>query len=200
MDRHRFRIESSREQERVHRIVGGSAEAFRSLVTDYYPLAYSLAYRVLNDAGDAEEVVQDAFLRIHRALASFRGDASLKTWILRVVHRLSLNRRRDRSRTAWHRLGLSRRDEASARAEAELVAREPDPESRLISRQTRELVLEAMGELSEPLRDVLVLSTLEGLTYEEIGRILQVPVGTVSSRLHAARQQLVRELSRRELI
>lgn len=200
MERHRFRIEGSREQERVRRIVEGSAEAFRGLVTEYYPLAYGLAYGVLHDAGDAEEVVQDAFLRTHRAVARFRGDASLKTWILRVVYRLSLNRRRDRSRSAWHRLGLDRRDEAGDRAAAQLAAREPDPEAHAISRQTRELVLEAIAELSEPLRDALVLSTLEGLTYEEIARILQVPAGTVSSRLHAARQQLVDRLARHDLI
>lgn len=182
----------------MRRIVEGSATAFRALVTEYYPLAYSLAYRVVGDAGEAEEVAQDAFLRVHAAMPSFRGEASLKTWILRIVHRLSLNRRRDRSRTAWHRLGLAHS------GDVDLVppppSREPDPETELISRQTREQVMEAVDGLSAPLRDVVMLSSMGELTYEEIARVLGVPMGTVSSRLHAARRQLADELGRRELI
>lgn len=194
----RLRIESSDEAERVRRIVQGSAEAFRALVAEYYALAYSLAYRVLGDAADAEEVVQDAFVRVHGAMASFRGEASLKTWILRIVQRLSLNRRRDRARTAWHRLGLARSCDVDQ--VPPVPSTEPDPEARLISRQTREQVMAVVNGLSTPLRDVVVLSSLGELTYEEIARVLGVPVGTVSSRLHAARRRLADELARRDLI
>ena len=191
-------IERSDEADRVRRIVGGSEEAFRALVIEYHALAYSLAYRVLGDAGDAEEVAQDAFVRVHAAMASFRGEASLKTWILRIVHRLSLNRRRDRARTAWHRLGLARSHDVDQAPP--VPSTEPDPEARLISRQTRTQVMAAVDGLSAPLRDVVVLSSLGELTYEEIARVLGVPVGTVSSRLHAARRQLSDKLARQDLI
>jgi len=198
MKERRLHIENSAEAERIRRIVGGSEEAFRSLVAEYHALAYSLAYRVLGDAGDAEEVAQDAFVRVHGAMASFRGEASLKTWILRIVHRLSLNRRRDRSRTAWHRLGLARNCDVNQ--VPPMPSGEPDPEARLISRQTRAQVMKAVDGLSPPLREVVVLSSLGELTYEEIARVLGVPVGTVSSRLHAARRQLADKLARQDLI
>lgn len=194
----RLRIDNPEEAEQVRRIVEGSQQAFRALVTEYYALAYSLAYRVLGDAGDAEEVVQDAFVRVHAAMPSFRGEASLKTWILRIVHRLSLNRRRDRSRTAWHRLGLSRGGDPDQAPP--VPSNEPDPETRLISSQTKERVMEAVEQLSTPLRDVVVLSSLGELTYDEIARVLGVPIGTVSSRLHAARRQLADALARQDLI
>ena len=96
------------EDERIGRIVAGDGSAFAELVREFHPLAYGLAHRVLLDPEDAEEVVQDAFVKIHAALTSFRGHSSLKTWILRIVLRLSLNRRRDRSRSNWYRLGLHR--------------------------------------------------------------------------------------------
>ncbi|MFC1526192.1 RNA polymerase sigma factor [Candidatus Latescibacterota bacterium] len=201
MQTRRILTDGSREREWVRRIVGGNIEAFRTLVVDYHPLAYSLAYRVLNDAEDAEEVVQDAFVKIHCALEGFRGESSLKTWILRIVLRLSLNRRRDRSRTAWRRLGLHRGGEAGDEdGELGLAAPGPDPEGLLIAKETRSRVLAAVESLSPPLREVVVLSTLEDLTYDEIARILRVPVGTVSSRLHAARRKLVDVLQREDLI
>lgn len=201
MQTRRAVTDGSREREWVRRIVSGNVEAFRRLVADYHPLAYSLAYRVLDDAEDAEEVVQDAFLKIHRALDGFRGESSLKTWILRIVLRLSLNRRRDRSRSAWHRLGLHRLgDTGDEDGDPGVAAPGPDPEGQLIAKETRSRILAAVDDLSPPLREVVVLSTVENLTYDEIGRILRVPVGTVSSRLHAARRKLVDALRREDLI
>ena len=102
-DKRGFKIYASADQahqdQRIGRIIAGDREAFRALVCDYHPLAYSLAFKTLNNRQDAEEVVQDAFVKIYHALDGFRGEASLKTWILRIVLRLSLNRRRDRART-----------------------------------------------------------------------------------------------------
>ena len=95
-----IRLYPDEEAKRLHQAIAGDVQAFRDLVVQYHPLAYSLAYKILDDPQDAEEVVQDAFVKIHRALESFRGEASFKTWIARIVLRLSLNRRRDRSRSA----------------------------------------------------------------------------------------------------
>lgn len=187
---------------RVHRIVQGSGDDFRSLVIEYHPLAYSLAYKVLDDREDAEEIVQDAFVKVHDALDRFRGEASLKTWILRIVMRLSLNRRRDRSRSAWHRLGLNRRgeEEPDEAPEAISVADLRNPEAECISDETRRLVLGLLDELPETLRETLILNSLEELSYDEIARVLNVPLGTVSSRIHSAREKLSRKLAERDLL
>ena len=75
-----MKLLSSGENQRIRRIVDGDERAFQSLIRDYYPLAYNLACKMLSNRQDAEEVVQDAFVKIREALDSFRGDASLKTW------------------------------------------------------------------------------------------------------------------------
>ena len=187
------------EEERIGRIVDGDGSAFAELVREFYPLAYGLAYRVLLDPEDAEEVVQDAFVKIHAALASFRGGSSLKTWILRIVLRLSLNRRRDRSRSSWYRLGLHRGSDD--------LFNPPDPrgfsanpEAECISAETRRVVLRLVDELPEGLRETLLLNSMEELSYEEIARVLGVPIGTVSSRIYSARRRLLPKLRRHGLV
>ncbi|MEW6750151.1 MAG: sigma-70 family RNA polymerase sigma factor [Candidatus Latescibacterota bacterium] len=184
--------------ELVQRLRAGEPGAFAALLGTYHCVAYDLAYKLLGDGRDAEEVVQDAFVKIHRALDGFRGEASLKTWILRIVMRLSLNRRRDRARSAWRRLGLHRREEP---APVELSpAHGLTPEAHCIARETRQEVLELIDKLPEPLRQTLILNTFEALSYEEIARVLDVPVGTVSSRIHSARRRLMRGLQERGLL
>ena len=181
-----MKLFSSGENQRIQRIVDGDERAFQSLVRDYYPLAYNLACKMLNDRQDAEEVVQDAFVKIREALDSFRGDASLKTWILRIVMRLTLNRRRDRSRSSWNRMGLHK----VATVEEEEIA------DSLRVQQSPALI----DELPEPLRQALVLNSIDELSYEEIGRILRIPVGTVSSRIYTARKKLSKKLQEYDLL
>ena len=187
------------EEERIGRIVAGDGSAFAELVREFHPLAYGLAHRVLMDPEDAEEVVQDAFVKIHAALISFRGHSSLKTWILRIVLRLSLNRRRDRSRSNWYRLGLHRGSDD--------LFNPPDPrgfsanpEAECISAETRRVVLRLVDELPEGLRETLLLNSMEELSYEEIARVLGVPIGTVSSRIYSARRRLLPKLRRHGLV
>jgi RNA polymerase sigma-70 factor (ECF subfamily) len=179
---------------RVDGILSGDDTAFRALVVEYHPLAFSLAYRSLGDTEDAEEVVQDAFVKIHGALDGFRGEASLKTWILRIVWRLSLNRRRDRARSAWRRLGLHQGDEDVATYTAGPPAE--SPEASLLAQERRRLVRDVVDDLPPTLREVLILNSFEELGYEEIARILDIPVGTVSSRIYAARRKLAARLRR----
>ena len=194
-----MKLLSSGENQRIQRIVDGDELAFQSLIRDYYPLAYNLACKMLNNRQDAEEVVQDAFVKIREALDSFRGDASLKTWILRIVMRLSLNRRRDRSRSSWNRMGLHKAA-AVGEEEAEDSPRVQSPEAELISRETGRRVLALIDELPEPLRQALVLNSIDALSYEEIGRILRIPLGTVSSRIYAARNKLAKKLQEHDLL
>ena len=183
---------------RVERVLAGDQRAFGDLVRQYHGLCYHVSYKVLRNAGDAEEIVQDAFIKVHGALAEFRGEASLKTWILRIVWRLSLNRQRDRSRSAWSRLGL----DGDAEADVEMVrSRSAEhPDRAYQAQDTKEKVLEAVDRLPEPLRQALVLHGFEELGYDDVARILQVPVGTVCSRIHGARRKLADDLQRRGLV
>ena len=189
MNARQLKIRTAEEEDRIRRIVGGSAQAFHDLVLEFHPLAFSLAYKVLGDDRDAEEVTQDAFVKVNHALPQFRGEASLKTWIMRIVMRLSLNKRRDRSRGAWHRLGLGASSDAD-RSQLERPDLAPNPEGTCIARELKELVMRCVDELPDSLRETLVLNSFEELSYDEISRILDVPVGTVSSRIHSARSKL----------
>ena len=187
------------EEERICRILAGDGSAFAELVREFHPLAYGLAYRVLLDPEDAEEVVQDAFVKIHAALVSFRRSSSLKTWILRIVLRLSLNRRRDRSRSNWYRLGLHHGGDGVPNAPDPRVF-SANPEAECISAETRRVVLRLVDELPDGLREALLLNSMEELSYEEIARVLGVPIGTVSSRIFSARRQLLPKLRRHGLV
>ncbi|MEE2658115.1 MAG: sigma-70 family RNA polymerase sigma factor [Candidatus Latescibacterota bacterium] len=181
----------------ISRLLDGDDSAFQQLVVEYHPLAYSLAFRVLSDRLDAEEVAQDAFVKIHTALAGFRGEASLKTWILRIVLRLSLNRRRNRSRTSWHRLGLGSGDGETT----DMAARPSEtPEAECISKDIHRIVRKQIDALPVSLRDVIILNSFEELGYEEIARVLEIPVGTVCSRIHTARRRLVSAFRQLELL
>lgn len=179
----------------IRDLLAGDEGAFRRLVEEYHGLAYGLAYRALGDPQDAEEVAQDAFVKVHGALGGFRGDSSLKTWVLRIVWRLALNRRRDRARSAWQRLGLHAGGEAERRAGAA-----DDPELRLLSRETALAIRRVVDDLPPALREVVILNSFEELGYDEIARILGVPLGTVSSRIHTARRHLAEALRRRGIL
>jgi RNA polymerase sigma-70 factor, ECF subfamily len=194
-------VNPSADQIRLEAIIAGDMDAFRSLVCHYHPLAYNVAYRLLDDAQDAEEIVQDAFVKVHGGLEGFRGEAALKTWILRIVMRLSLNRRRDRARSAWRRLGLHRRTDDAGLDWAPVPAQTGgDPEAIYLSRQMRRRVRRWIEDLPTPLRQAMVLSSIEELSYEEIAHVLQIPVGTVSSRIHSARKKLLAKFRQYELV
>ena len=178
---------------RIDAILAGDTAAFQTLVEEYHPLAYNLAFRALDHQLDAEEIVQDAFVKIYHALSSFRGEASLKTWILRIVLRLSLNRRRDRGRSSWRRLGLHHH--TATEFQETFSTSTPNPEALYIDHQTCQQLRQLLDELPDTLRQVMILNSLEELSYEEIARILDIPIGTVSSRIYSARKKLLKALN-----
>ncbi len=196
MSNRRLSLLNSEESERIARVVEGDLRAFNELVDQYYRMAYSLAYKVLNNEDDAREITQDAFVRMHSALDGFRGDASLKTWIMRIVMRLSLNRRRDRSRSSWWRLGLH----CSEESVQETAPGVQTPEAEYISRETRMQVQQLVDRLPDSLCQVVILRSFEDLSYEEIAQILNLPIGTVSSRLHAARKKLLQQFREHDIL
>ena len=179
----------------VNRIIDGEERAFNELVNKYYGNVYSLAYRMLNNAEDAKEIAQDAFVKIHKSLPNFRGNASLKTWIMRITLRLSLNKRRDRSRSAWERLGLNRDGKPKL-----LFSRSQSPEAKLISDEIDNQVRNLIDGLPENMRQIIILNSFEDLSYDEIGQILKIPIGTVSSRLYSARKLLSAQLKKANIL
>jgi RNA polymerase sigma-70 factor (ECF subfamily) len=182
----------------IARLKAGEMSAFDDLVDEYQQLVYALAYRVLNDAEDARDAAQETFLKIYRHVASFRGEASLKTWICRIAINQARSmdrwwRRRHRADTAsldspLQTLGLK---DAGERRLADLLRSEAvTPEAETLSRERGRRIERALGELKKDFRIAVVLRDIEGLSYEEIAWVTEVSVGTVKSRIARGRETL----------
>jgi len=171
----------------VRRLRAGDRRAFEDLVRAQQHRVYGLALRMLGNAAEAQDVAQEAFLRAHRGLAEFRGDARLSTWLHAIVSRLCLNR------LAGSERRLARHGEEAL---ARLADDRPGPDQALERGELEEALHRAIGELPEERRIVVVLRDVEGLAYEEIAEVLELPVGTVRSRLHRARLDLKEKLER----
>lgn len=181
----------------VRRFKQGDREAYAEIVRRYQHRVYTMCVRWVGDRQVAEEVAQDVFLALFKALADFRGDAQLSTWIYRVVSNHCKNRKMYRFRRK-----VSQHESIHARPEEEGPHRElPDPNQHTDARTHRaeaeRLVQQALAELDDSARRIIVLRDVEDLSYEEISEILDLPRGTVKSRLHRARARLARVLARR---
>jgi RNA polymerase sigma-70 factor (ECF subfamily) len=167
---------------------------FDRLVLDHQGLVLGYLRRMLPDPEEAADLTQDVFLAAFRFAGGFRGDCSVRSWLIRIAQNLVKNRFRhnDRHRKGWHR---SLEDEQIADAAARKTS---SPEDELVGRQTEALLEEGLAALPEDFRECLVLRDLELLSYEEIAEVTGLPVGTVKSRLWRARARLAEFFARKE--
>ncbi len=172
------------EMELVERAKAGDAACFASLVRLYQDRVYSVAYRVLASAEDAADTAQETFLAAWEGLARFRGDSSLYTWLYRIAVNKALARRRSRASKGRFVAG-------SADGSLDGVADFADgPQVAVERAENARIVQAAISALPEDLRVIVVLRDIEGLEYEEIAEVLEIPLGTVKSRLHRGRLDL----------
>lgn len=169
-------------------------EAYELLVERYGRRIYALAYRMAGNDADAKDLAQEALIRVYRALRRIDPTANLESWLYRVVTNLYIDllRRRPKAR-------IESLDAPVLTAKGDEVVREvedsgPTPEELVISAQLDADIQRALLALSPELRMVVVLSDIEGRSYEEIAEIVRIPVGTVKSRLHRARRMLQERL------
>jgi RNA polymerase sigma-70 factor (ECF subfamily) len=171
-----FQSATSREEERalLARCRAGERAAFDALLHRYRERVLNLAFQLLRDRHAAEDVAQDVFVRAFSKIHEFRGEAALFTWL----YQITLNECRAKTRRAKTTLNFDDCEDEGGTGST--------PEAEAMGK----IALEgALDQLSEPLRVALVLRELHGLSYEEIARVLKLPVGTVRSRLHEARRQ-----------
>lgn len=184
--------------ELVERFKGGDRAAFEEIVSRYQNRVFTLCLRWMGDQQVAEEVAQDVFIALFRALSRFRGDAKLSTWIYRVVVNHCKNRRLYRRRRKMERHepleGTRPDDDGPARQFADEET--PGTDASIHRSEAERLVHEALQQLEESQRTIILLRDVEDRSYEEIGELLDLPRGTVKSRLHRARSQLATILSR----
>jgi RNA polymerase sigma-70 factor (ECF subfamily) len=173
----------------VERARGGDAVAFRALVERHQRKAFAVALGLLRHREDAMDVCQDAFLRAHRGLASFDGNAQFFTWLYRIIYNLCIDQLR---RRRFEQVSI---DDADARGELEApTTSEDDPVRRVNREELRARLDAALQELSPAHRAVLVLREVQGLSYKEIADVVGCQIGTVMSRLFHARKNLEKAL------
>lgn len=174
----------------LERCRAGDEGAFAQLVRQHESMAWSLAARLLGDPDEARDVCQDVFLKLYRTLDRFEGRCSLRTWIYRIVVNACRNRRRWWCRRRRHVEARALEDLAPPERARLTHAPGDDPHQAAVRRERAASVRSALLAVSFEHRTVLLLREVEGLTCEEIGHTLGLPVGTVKSRLSRARDAL----------
>ena len=158
---------------------------FEQRLVECGPLAFRVARAVLRNIADAEDVAQDAVLRAYRRFDKLRNRTRFRAWLVRITFRLALDRAKSSNRRQQRETLWSRPERKPAAPTAEDLA---------AANQFRLRVDRAVDQLPEKLRLVLLLSAIEGHTLEEVAALLNIPVGTVKSRLFFARKQLAEKL------
>jgi RNA polymerase sigma-70 factor (ECF subfamily) len=185
--------------ELVRRFKEGDRAAYSEIVRRYQDRVFTLCLRWMGgDRQVAEEVAQDVFLALYRSLSRFRGDAQLSTWIYRVVINHCKNRRLYRKRRHMDQHEGLEGESTDPDAAARQIADDgPGTDASLHAQQAGHLLQEALERLDDEQRQIIVLRDVQDLSYEEIADILDLPRGTVKSRLHRARASLAQLLGRK---
>lgn len=181
------------DQQLVERAQRGDKHAYELLVAKYQRRLARLISRFVRDAGEVEDVTQEAFIKAYRALPTFRGESAFYTWLYRIGINTAKN----------YLLALKRRtptstqfdaEEAEGFEEAGLLQEVSTPENELMSKQMVEVVNSSLQQLPDDLRTALTLREIEGLSYEEIADVMNCPIGTVRSRIFRAREAIAENL------
>jgi RNA polymerase sigma-70 factor (ECF subfamily) len=177
----------------VERAQRGDKRAFELLVEKYQRKLARLLSRLIRDPGEVEDVTQEAFVKAYRALPSFRGDSAFYTWLYRIGINTAKN----------YLVAMGRRTPTSTEVDAEEAEGYEDgeqlrdintPESLLLSKEIGATVNSAIDSLPEELRSAIQLRELEGMSYEEIAKLMDCPIGTVRSRIFRAREAIAERL------
>lgn len=183
------------ERQLVQRCLGGEARAWEEIVRRHAPRLYQLCLRFTGNRAEAEDLAQDAMLRIYRALQAYdAAQGSLATWMTALTRNLLIDHYR-RTRNLRRTDSLDDAAAAALPQPAETAQRQPD--ANVWRRELREQVQAALGRLSPELREAVILRDLEDFDYKEIALALRIPEGTVKSRINRGRIELARILGPR---
>lgn len=181
------------DQQLVVRAQHGDQQAFGLLVSKYQRKLARLLSRLIRDPAEVEDVAQETFIKAYRALGNFRGDSAFYTWLYRIGINTAKNYLVSQGRRAPTRTEFDS-EEAESFEEGELLRDNNTPERMLLSKQIGETVNSAMEALPEELRTAITLREIEGMSYEDIAKMMDCPIGTVRSRIFRAREAVAEKL------
>ena len=170
-------------------IKNGNLDAFSVLVKKYEKKALNFSYKMLSDMHLAEDVTQEAFLKVLKKIDTFRGASSFSTWFYTILNNLCLDILRKKSR-APDIISITRENTNDDEYELQLEDASPGPYESLQNKEIKKILEDAIKKLTPEHRAIIVLRDVEGLEYEEIAKILKISLGTVKSRLSRARLSL----------
>ena len=186
--------ERARDLALVKRVQAGDHGAFRELFDRYNKRVFAVAFGVLKNRQDAADCVQEGFVKVYKHLPNFQGTSSFYTWLYRIVMNLAIDqlRRRKTTRPAEY----DERRESEEPGDDAIVSRmlDENPRKALIRRELVQRMEAALAELPEYHRQVILLREVEGMSYEEMAETLEVPKGTIMSRLFHARKKMQESL------
>jgi RNA polymerase sigma-70 factor, ECF subfamily len=181
------------DQQLVERAQRGEKHAFELLVSKYQRKLARLLSRFIRDPTEVEDVTQEAFIKAYRALPSFRGDSAFYTWLYRIGINTAKNYLVAMGRRAPTTTDIDS-EEAEGFEDGDQLRDLNTPENEMMSRQVAETVNQTLEELPEELRTAITLREIEGLSYEDIAKIMNCPIGTVRSRIFRAREAIAERL------
>ena len=167
----------------VERAKKGDDDAFLWLVKHYQRMIYSFIYRITKNREDAEEVTQDTFVMVHKKLGTLKESERFQSWLYRIANNLALNKLKHSIVRGKGKTDSLDNEESFFKPESE----NPHPRQEAVYTEMQKLVLEVMEDIQVQHRTILTLRDMEGLDYESISEILQIPTGTVKSRINQAR-------------
>jgi RNA polymerase sigma-70 factor (ECF subfamily) len=185
--------ESQEDDALVEKARAGDAAAFEALFEKYKQRVYAVALGVVKRPEDAADIVQDAFIKVHRHLATFQGTSSFYTWLYRIVMNLGIDHVRKHRKVVEWGDDVPIEQAAGDRTLVPKVA-DSNPRSTVERRELSEKIRQALDTLPEYHRAVILLREVEGMSYEEIAEVLEVPKGTIMSRLFHARRKMQDQL------
>ncbi len=181
---------TSDEKGLVARCRDGNDDAWRELVDRFGQKVFAIAYHFTLKREDAEELSQEIFLKLFENLHRYDGGFPLVAWILSVSRNLCIDRYRRRKREKSFRF-------VSDEAVTALLKSDDDPASMALKKERTQMLFSALSDVPEDLAEILILRDLNGLAYDEIGKALELPEGTVKSRLFRARAEVARKIRER---
>ncbi|MGH7824830.1 MAG: RNA polymerase sigma factor [Candidatus Binatia bacterium] len=175
------------DRECIQRLQQGETGAFEILVRRHQKTIFNLVYRLLGDYDEAAEIAQEAFLSAYKSVGQFRGDANFSTWLYRIALNHASTRRKSLANSQQRNVPLETTDPVDDRR--------VDPADNVEQKEVQERVQKALNSLEPNDAAIILLRDMQDMPYDEVARMLDLPVGTVKSRLYRARQALKSRLA-----